>query len=54
MFGLMNGIFYMIPPWNLHYATKLINRIGINKRNLDKTRYIEEYEEISGICNDTF
>lgn len=52
--GLASSILYMVPPWNVYYATKLINRIEINKRKLDITNYDEEFEELGGTCKDTF
>lgn len=53
MHGLANSIFYMIPPWNVYYATKLINRIEIDRRKLDKSNYLDEYEEVCGKCEVT-
>lgn len=52
--GTINSIFYMIPPWNLYYVTKLFNRMEIEYKNLDKGLYKSEYEDITGECKDTF
>lgn len=52
--GTISGIFYMIPPWNLYYITKLLNRIEIKYRNLDKSLYNSEYDDLTGECKDTF
>lgn len=51
--GTINSIFYMIPPWNLYNVTKLLNRIEIEYRNLDKSLYNSEYEDLTGRCTDT-
>ena len=52
--GLLNGFIYMIPPWNIFFISKMINRIEIEKRNLDKNKYKDEYDEIVGRCFDTY
>lgn len=52
--GTINSIFYMIPPWNIFYVTKLLNRIEIEYKNLDKSLYKSEYEDLIGTCEDTF
>lgn len=54
MYGMVNSILYMIPPWNIYYFTKLVNRIEIQKRGLDKTMYENEYNEHCGICSETY
>lgn len=52
--GSLNCLFYMIPPWNLFYITKLLNRMEIEYKNLDKNLYNSEYKELTGTCKDTF
>lgn len=52
--GTINSIFYMIPPWNLYYVTKLLNRMEIEYKNLDKSLYKSAYEDLTGTCEDTF
>jgi hypothetical protein len=51
--GTITSIFYMIPPWNLYYVTKLLNRMEIKYKNLDKSLYNSEYEDLTGQCTDT-
>jgi|UniRef100_A0A6C0ALU2 hypothetical protein len=51
--GTISGIFYMIPPWNLYFIKKLLNRIEIKYRNLDKNLYNYEYDDLTGECKDT-
>jgi hypothetical protein len=51
--GCLNSIFYTIPPWNVYYITKLLNRIEIEHKKLDKDIYEKEYEELIGECKVT-
>lgn len=52
--GGLNSIFYMIPPWNVYYVTKMLNRVEIENKKLDKELYKKEYEEVVGECEHTF
>jgi hypothetical protein len=53
--GILNGICYMAPVYNVFPMMRTINRLQIDYQNLDKTKYKEQYTEIcGGICNDTF
>ena len=54
-YSLYNGLIYAMPPFNLYFLYRLLNRIEIKKRSLHKKNYINEYTEISGhVCNSTF
>jgi len=35
-------------PYNVYYFVKLLNRLEIKLKNLDKTLYEDEYKEIFG------
>jgi hypothetical protein len=54
-YSLFNGLVYASPPFNFYFFYRLINRIEIQKRSLNKKNHINEYIEISGrVCNSTF
>lgn len=46
--GIFNGIIYANPITNLMPMYRLVNRLEIKVRGLDKTLYKENYEEIVG------
>lgn len=52
--GLLNGMLYAIPIWNVCHLVKLVNRIEIHNKCLNPRDYSAEYQEVSGECYDTF
>jgi hypothetical protein len=54
-YGLVNGIYYMVFPYQINSILNLINRVYIDVNKLDKNsrNYIDNYEEIGGYCLDT-
>jgi hypothetical protein len=52
--GVVNSTMYTAPGVNLFAFSKLINRIEIEYRNLDKTKHSDNYKELVGQCNHTF
>lgn len=51
--SILNGVIYNIPLYNIYYLAKLLNRFEIEKKNLDKTEYKDQYTEFFGnICYD--
>jgi len=51
--GLFNALFYAAPIVNLWPTLRLIDRLEIEYKNLDKTKYKGAYQELVGQCNDT-
>jgi hypothetical protein len=50
----LNGIFYTVPPYNIYYLSKLLNRLEIKKRKWDTTDHKDQYTEFFGnICYST-
>jgi hypothetical protein len=46
--GCVNGVFYMLPPLNIICVIKILNRMEIENKNLDKDMHKNEYEEYIG------
>lgn len=46
--SILNGIFYMIPPYNIYYLAKLLNRLEIEKKKWNKIDYKDQYTEFLG------
>jgi tetrahydromethanopterin S-methyltransferase subunit E len=53
MKGIQNGIIYVLPGWNIVSLLRLINRLEIHARGLNRENYPAEYMEIGGYCFDT-
>lgn len=51
---LTNGILYSCPIVNIIPTYKLYNRIYLEKNNVLKKDYINQYKEYSGYCFDTY
>jgi hypothetical protein len=45
-YGLMNGLFYSLPGWNLAALFRLFNRLDIKIFNRKREDYIKEYIEV--------
>lgn len=54
MSSCLNGLYCGTPIINIFPTIRLINRIEIEKRELDRNLYESEYKEMMGVCNDTF
>lgn len=53
--SIMNGLLYSIPIYNLNEFVRLLNRIEIGHKQLDKTLFREQYTEIDGsVLYETF
>jgi hypothetical protein len=52
--SIVNGLLYSVPIYNLYYFSKLLNRLEIEYKNLDKEDFCIEYREINGVCKSTF
>lgn len=52
--GIINGIMYAAPIANIWPTVKLLNRMEIEYKQLDKSLYKSNYEEIVGVCEETF
>lgn len=52
--SIFNGMLYSIPVYNLLHFSRLLNRLEIEHKNLDKEKYKSEYKEINGECKSTF
>lgn len=53
--SIMNGLLYSIPIYNLNAFVRLLNRIEIEHKQLDKTQYRDQYTEFDGsVLYDTF
>lgn len=51
--GILNGICYAVPIANIGPTFRLINRLEIEYKNLNKEEHKSNYEEFIGICKDT-
>jgi hypothetical protein len=52
--SVLNGIIYMVPPYNIYYLYKLLNRLEIEKRKWNTLDYKDQYTEFLGnICYST-
>lgn len=52
--GILNGISYAAPIYNIFPLMRTCNRIQIEYQNLDKNKYETQYTEIgSFICHET-
>ena len=51
--GFMNSFFYTAPIFNIFQVFKLVNRVEIYFKNLNKDEYEYNYQEFIGICKDT-
>lgn len=52
--GTLNSIFYSAPIINIFPLYRLINRIEVEKRQLDKNKYLDIYKEVFGTCSSTY
>ena len=51
----LNGIIYLAVPINIYYLAKLLNRLEIEKKSLNKYDYKDQYTEFTGNkCNYTW
>jgi hypothetical protein len=48
-----NSLFYTLPIANIGPTLRLINRLEIEHKQLDKNDYKDNYREIVGECHDT-
>lgn len=46
--SILNGIFYIVPPYNIYFLAKLLNRLEIEKRDLKMTDHVGQYTEFFG------
>ena len=51
--SLLNGIIYATPGFNIVSFVRLLNRLEIQHKKLDKNKYKLNYKEVHGICYDT-
>lgn len=51
--GIVNGICYAAPILNMGPTFRLLNRLEIEYKNLNKEEHKSNYEEFMGMCNDT-
>ena len=51
--GLLNGICYGAPIFNVGPMFRLLNRLEIEHKNLNKDEHKSNYQEFMGVCNDT-
>lgn len=52
--SLANSTIYFLPVYNIYQLYRIINRLEIYSRGLNKEEYKSAYEEpFSGICKDT-
>lgn len=51
--GLITSVEYAIPINNFIVFGRLINRLEIEYKQLDKEKFRDNYKELVGICNDT-
>lgn len=51
--GIVNSTMYTAPGVNLFAFVKLINRLEIDYKKLDKSKHKESYRELVGECYDT-
>ena len=51
--GLLNGICYGTPIFNIGPIFRLVNRLEIQHKSLNKEEHKSNYEEFMGICNET-
>ncbi len=51
--GLITSVEYAIPINNFIAFGRLVNRLEINYKQLDKKNFKRDYKEMFGICNDT-
>lgn len=52
--GILNGLIYSAFPFNIYQISRLLNRIEIESKGLNKNDYPEEFREITGECYYTF
>lgn len=52
--GIINALYYATPIINTWPALRLINRIEIEYKDLDKNKYESSYTELTGKCDETF
>jgi len=52
--GIVSGLLHMLPGWNLVALTRLVNRIDIQRRGVEKDPYFKQYEEFNGYNLSTF
>lgn len=48
VYGVVNGIMYTLPGWNIIALMRLANRMEIRIRNLNKSSFPFEYQEMFG------
>jgi hypothetical protein len=47
-YGVLNGGLYMLPGWNIIAFIRMMNRIEIEVRHLEKTSFPDNYTGILG------
>lgn len=53
--GTLNSIIYLTPPYNIYYLAKVLNRLEIQKKSLNKSDYKDQYIEFfGGKCDSTW
>ena len=53
--GTLNAIIYVTPPYNIYYLAKLLNRLEIQRKSLNKSDYKDQYIELfGGKCDSTW
>ena len=51
----LNGMLYLTPPYNIYFLTKLLNRLEIQSKTMDKKLHEDEYTEFFGnTCDSTW
>jgi len=51
--AFVNGLLYTVPPFNVVYISRFLNRIEIEYFDLNRDEYKSEYRETVGNCSDT-
>lgn len=46
--GLSNGALHALPLWNIYGFMRLMNRIEIYYRDLEKDKFYNQYQEVGG------
>ena len=48
LFSSLNGILYLTPPYNIYFLAKLLNRLEIQSKAMDKKLHENQYTEFFG------
>lgn len=51
--GVINGVMYGTPIFNIWPTLRLLNRLEVKYKNLNKDNYKSNYEESFGVCKET-